>query len=274
MELDAKLQSELAVLKGKLLNSIQTLISEHESKTRDILSKHIDLDLEPTVKEDDKKENDCKQEKHAAAHDPSQALPHSANSGNHRPPDLSFSGVTPAPPLKSPHEMPEIDEVKPVPSSQRPETENRRSRQSQRCAAELVQDLVQHDENEIQLAGAMFGGASNKHEKLDEAAYDVSNFYKTEGVAQAIARSGLFGKITLAVISINAVYIGVDADRNTADTLVQADLPFQISENLFALFFSFELGVRFLAFEHKRNCLKDGWFVFDSFLVGLMVLET
>jgi len=124
------------------------------------------------------------------------------------------------------------------------------------------------------MKGAMFGKNEHKHEKLDEAAYDVCNFYKTEGVAQAIARSGLFGKITLAVISINAVYIGIDADRNTADTLLEADPPFQISENLFALFFTFELVVRFLAFKHKRNCLKDAWFVFDSFLVSLMVLET
>jgi len=32
--------------------------------------------------------------------------------------------------------------------------------------------------------------------------------------------------------------------------------------------------VRFLAFECKRNCIKDGWFKFDSILVALMVAET
>lgn len=270
MEPDAKLQSELAILKAKLLNSIQTLISEHESKTRDILSKHIELDLEPTVKEDGKKDNDHKQERQAVAHDASWALPHSANNGNNKQSDLSFSAVAPAPPLTSPHEMPQIDETKTL-SPPRSGTADRKARQT-RIAEILNKDGI--EEEEIHMNGTMFGNGEHKHEKLDEAAYDVSNFYKTEGVAQAIARSGLFGKITLAVITINAVYIGIDADRNTADTLLDADLPFQIFENLFAAFFTFELAVRFMAFQHKRNCLKDAWFVFDSFLVGLMVLET
>ena len=48
----------------------------------------------------------------------------------------------------------------------------------------------------------------------------------------------------------------------------------QIVENLFAIYFSWEIVVRFLSFEEKRNCLKDGWFVFDSVLVALMIFET
>jgi len=39
------------------------------------------------------------------------------------------------------------------------------------------------------------------------------------------------------------------------------------------VYFSTELFIRFMAFENKYNCLRDGWFVFDSCLVVMMVLE-
>jgi hypothetical protein len=45
-------------------------------------------------------------------------------------------------------------------------------------------------------------------------------------------------------------------------------------ENLFCWFFCIEIGVRFMAFEKKRNCAKDNWFKFDACLVTLMVFET
>mmetsp|Transcript_92115 Transcript_92115/g.163964 ORF Transcript_92115/g.163964 Transcript_92115/m.163964 type:complete len:564 (-) Transcript_92115:280-1971(-) len=132
------------------------------------------------------------------------------------------------------------------------------------------------DEKQVALkkAGAMGGVDGKRTEKLDEELYDVTNLYKETGWAQSIARSSTFEKITLAVISVNAIYIGVDADNNKAETLLEAPVPFQVSDHLFCAFFSFELMVRFLAFQMKRDCLRDAWFVFDSCLVGLMVFET
>ena len=41
-------------------------------------------------------------------------------------------------------------------------------------------------------------------------------------------------------------------------------------ENLFCVYFTVELAIRFAAFRYKRNCMKDSWFVFDSVLVALM----
>eukprot|EP00930_Biecheleria_cincta_P033301 TRINITY_DN23063_c0_g1_i1.p1 TRINITY_DN23063_c0_g1~~TRINITY_DN23063_c0_g1_i1.p1 ORF type:complete len:624 (-),score=145.33 TRINITY_DN23063_c0_g1_i1:45-1868(-) len=110
--------------------------------------------------------------------------------------------------------------------------------------------------------------------KLDEDLYDVTNFYKKEGFAQKLARSDRFEKLTLFIISLNAVYIGIDADNNHAPTLLEASWFFQVFDHLFCVFFTFELMVRFAAFATKWNCLKDRWFVFDGFLVGLMVFET
>merc|ERR1719316_743407 len=67
--------------------------------------------------------------------------------------------------------------------------------------------------------------------------------------------------------------MGVDADQNTKPP-GQTDIQFIIADQFFAVFFTLELLIRFLAFAQKRNCLKDGWFKFDSAVVLLMVFET
>lgn len=56
--------------------------------------------------------------------------------------------------------------------------------------------------------------------------------------------------------------------------MLDAAWPYQVFDNLFCLYFSIELIIRFGAFESKRNCLRDRWFVFDALLVMLMVAET
>jgi len=102
----------------------------------------------------------------------------------------------------------------------------------------------------------------------------VADLYHTKGIAQTIARSTTFEYITLAVIGANSWWLAVDADYNTADVLTQADPIFQIAEHFFCAYFSFEWAVRLMAFRRKRDSLTDAWFIFDSALVSLMVLET
>mmetsp|Transcript_64950 Transcript_64950/g.186640 ORF Transcript_64950/g.186640 Transcript_64950/m.186640 type:complete len:751 (-) Transcript_64950:97-2349(-) len=104
--------------------------------------------------------------------------------------------------------------------------------------------------------------------------YDVSKYYKKEGIWREIAMSQMFSNITLSVIALNAVWIGVDTDLNTAHVLFEAAVPFQLAEHCFCFFFSFEWFVRFKSFARKRNGLRDGWFVFDTLLVLMMVMET
>jgi len=120
-----------------------------------------------------------------------------------------------------------------------------------------------------------FGALNNKEEQpLDEHAYDVQTFYKETGLAQSIARSEWFNGITLAVISINALYIGVEAQMNAPGQPEAAELVWIVFDHFFCLFFVLELLVRFLSFQCKKNCMKDGWFKFDLALLMLMVLET
>jgi hypothetical protein len=72
---------------------------------------------------------------------------------------------------------------------------------------------------------------------------------------------------------LNAIYLGIDSDFNNASNIYDADIIFQIGSQAFSLYFTLELLVRFLAFQNKRNCLHDGWFKFDAFLVGTMILD-
>jgi len=104
--------------------------------------------------------------------------------------------------------------------------------------------------------------------------YDVSKFYKQDGVAQLVARHILFEYATLAVIGLNALWIAFDLDHNPSEVPSESPAGFQFMESMFCVYFVFEIFVRFMAFEHARNAVHDGWFVFDSVLVFLAVLDT
>lgn len=111
------------------------------------------------------------------------------------------------------------------------------------------------------------------HENLEVKEYNVFDYYYETGFWQALAKDDRFGNITLGIISLNAVWIGVDSDHNTKPP-PDTDLVFVVADQFFCIFFTFEWLTRFMAFAKKKSCLKDGWFKFDSALVFLMVLET
>lgn len=109
---------------------------------------------------------------------------------------------------------------------------------------------------------------------MDKPKYDVTAYYKTEGCAQRVARDARFEHLTLGIIMFNALWIAVDIDANDEEVLHQAHPVFIIAENLFCLFFTVEISIRFAAFANKPDCLRDGWFVFDLLMVTLMIFET
>lgn len=111
-------------------------------------------------------------------------------------------------------------------------------------------------------------------QKLERPRYDVQELYYTTGVIQRVARHWVFEYLTLFIIAFNAIWIAIDTDLNDQEILLNAAPIFQVMENAFCAYFSLELTIRFLAFRNKLNCLKDAWFMFDSFLVMTMVLET
>lgn len=129
-----------------------------------------------------------------------------------------------------------------------------------------------------QSPGKVFHDAESMKAKVRQTLmkpqYNVADFYHENGFFQHIARHYIFEQVTLFVIFLNVIWIGIDTDHNDASILIDADLVFQVVENIFCTFFSFELLIRFLAFSHKRNCLRDYWFVFDAALVTVMISET
>ncbi|CAE7336596.1 NaCP60E [Symbiodinium natans] len=87
-----------------------------------------------------------------------------------------------------------------------------------------------------------------------------------------------FEGATMAVILLNAVCIGIDADYSATNErpakLYEGPAFFIVTEVFFAVFFTLELVVRFLGFRRKCLCLCDFWFLFDFLLVAMMDVET
>jgi len=121
--------------------------------------------------------------------------------------------------------------------------------------------------------------------------------YKRYGPIARIARDPTFENVTLAIISLNAVWIGFDTNVNAgvyggtctvdrrgvascstgiwpAESIDQAHPLIQIGENLFCMYFTAEVIIRYWAFHTKRKCFTDAWLMFDTALVSMMVLET
>jgi len=125
---------------------------------------------------------------------------------------------------------------------------------------------------------ATFVDASAMKEKvrqnLTKPQYSVKDYYKTTGLFPRIATSAVFESITLGVIAFNALWIAIDTDFNEAEILIDAHPVFIIAENTFCAFFFFEWCVRFMSFKAKKYCLRDAWFMFDSFMVFMMAMET
>jgi hypothetical protein len=109
--------------------------------------------------------------------------------------------------------------------------------------------------------------------KNKKKAYNVHNAYHAEGLFQFIAKHTYFENTTLGVIVINALWISVDTDGNTADTMFQAKWYFNVMDSLFFIYFVLEVLIRFCAFKRKIDCLKDNWFKFDLILVILYAFD-
>lgn len=121
----------------------------------------------------------------------------------------------------------------------------------------------------------LFGNLRAHRDGLtSNAVFKVSDMYQKDGCFQLIAQNKHFGNFTLAVICVNAVYMGVEADYNREGSSLEGHMVFVIFDNGFCGFFLMEIIVRFGAFARKLDCLKDTWFKFDTCLVGLMIFET
>lgn len=115
-----------------------------------------------------------------------------------------------------------------------------------------------------------------RSQKLKKDPYNVHQRYHETGLFQRIAKDPLFENATLGVIVVNAIWIWIDTDHNTGDKIFLYPwyhAIFLSADCLFFGYFSLELIIRFMAFKRKCDCLKDGWFVFDTTLVTLYAFD-
>jgi hypothetical protein len=173
------------------------------------------------------------------------------------------SGSTMAPPTASPRSSP------------------RRSPRAERIAREaekeehrgITFETAKHATNLFNFANTEEIKEKVRAAKLRPPPYDVKDRYKTSGCFQWLAKHPIFENTTLAIIVINALWISIDTDGNTSDTILDAKPVYVTADVMFFTYFSFELVVRFMAFAKKKHCFRDGWFVFDSTLVTLYAFD-
>ncbi|OLP83250.1 Sodium channel protein type 11 subunit alpha [Symbiodinium microadriaticum] len=107
-----------------------------------------------------------------------------------------------------------------------------------------------------------------------EPPYNVFDYYHETGCCQAIARHPWFENFTLLVVFLNACWMAVDVDYNTAVVLIESHPAIIAIENAFCGYFFLELVIRFCAFEEKCYAFQDMWFCLDLLLVILYAVDT
>ena len=63
----------------------------------------------------------------------------------------------------------------------------------------------------------------------------------------------------MCVIFLNAIWISIDIEFNSALIISEADWGFILVENLFCTYFTGELVIRFCAYKRKCSAFKDAW---------------
>mmetsp|Transcript_74495 Transcript_74495/g.216019 ORF Transcript_74495/g.216019 Transcript_74495/m.216019 type:complete len:663 (-) Transcript_74495:115-2103(-) len=89
-----------------------------------------------------------------------------------------------------------------------------------------------------------------------------------------IVESWSFTTFSMLMIVFNTFYIWADADYNDGTTWLDTDAGFIVFDNIFAVWFTVEVVIRWLAFKTWKSACSDQWFVLDTILVSLMILET
>lgn len=109
---------------------------------------------------------------------------------------------------------------------------------------------------------------------IRESQYNIARLYKQEGWCQALAKNPTFEKVSLVVIVINALWIWVDTDYNNAKVVTEGHAVFQVAEYVFCGFFVCEWFIRFMAFRHTKDAIRNSLFFIDTVLLLLMVFES
>lgn len=87
-----------------------------------------------------------------------------------------------------------------------------------------------------------------------------------------VVKHPCFERVAMAATLLNAIWIPIDIEFNSDAS--DASQGFFVVENIFLLFFSVELFLRFMGYSSGCRAIRDPPFIFDAVLVSMMVLET
>mmetsp|Transcript_69840 Transcript_69840/g.114464 ORF Transcript_69840/g.114464 Transcript_69840/m.114464 type:complete len:601 (+) Transcript_69840:27-1829(+) len=107
--------------------------------------------------------------------------------------------------------------------------------------------------------------------EFDQVAFDEA---ERESCWVRFARHPFFERISLAMIYFNAVWLAVDIEFNNSDLVMFSSPIFIVAEVIFSLYFTAEVIIRYMSYVSTMKAFKDLWFIFDFFLVIMMISET
>lgn len=120
----------------------------------------------------------------------------------------------------------------------------------------------------------MFPAFKNIKELVDKSLHKhEGQLFKKSGFFSWFAQTSFFNTATLTVIVLNTGWIAYDTDCNHEDLIFNADWQFQVAGQFFCTYFVLEIIIRILAMEDMCMTFLDPWFLFEIFLVALMVWE-
>mmetsp|Transcript_6252 Transcript_6252/g.15528 ORF Transcript_6252/g.15528 Transcript_6252/m.15528 type:complete len:626 (+) Transcript_6252:42-1919(+) len=109
---------------------------------------------------------------------------------------------------------------------------------------------------------------------IAEEEFDIRRYLHPTGLVRTLVLSSTFEAIALGVIFLNSIWISVEADLSSKRSKVDATSEALIVEHCFCAFFTLEWLIRFFAFKRKVDARMSYWFLFDSALWAMMILET
>jgi len=111
-------------------------------------------------------------------------------------------------------------------------------------------------------------------ESINRRSISDSSAYQDHGIAQVVARSPTLEKVYLLVNLLCFLWVSIELDLEEAPTLLDAHLVVIIVEVLFGSFFIIHWLIRVCAFRQSGGLTSDLSFVFDSFMLIILILES
>eukprot|EP00931_Biecheleriopsis_adriatica_P026543 TRINITY_DN16149_c0_g1_i1.p1 TRINITY_DN16149_c0_g1~~TRINITY_DN16149_c0_g1_i1.p1 ORF type:complete len:680 (+),score=86.56 TRINITY_DN16149_c0_g1_i1:52-2091(+) len=160
--------------------------------------------------------------------------------------------------------------------------ERRRSRQEALEGAQQIRECAAAGQKDalaqINASSGLAGPTADmvKHTIMMSLATEetqLSQHQVADSLCLRIATSCWFDWVSLWFIAANVIWQCVELEINGALVLYHAHWGIILAENVFCVFFSVELLIRFKTYVSWLEALKDTRFLFDAFLVIMMVFD-